>query len=164
MSETVKYSIVPIDDKMRTAVQALIDDTWAGPMIAVNGGLWDTRTMPGFAALDLRGILIGYLCYEIHDGECEIMVLESLRENAGVGTALVEQAKETAKDASIKKVVVMTTNDNISAIRFYQKRGFTLRTLRPNMLVASRKLKPGIPLTGNDGIPLRDEIEFELEL
>ncbi|MBN1776736.1 MAG: GNAT family N-acetyltransferase [Clostridiales bacterium] len=164
MNKAGTFHIVPIGEKLRTAVQALIDDSWAGPYIAVNGRLWDTRTMPGFAALDLRGIIIGYLCYKIHDGECEIMVLESLRENAGVGTALVERTKETARDAGMKKIAVMTTNDNIGAIRFYQKRGFVLRVLRPNMLETSRKIKPGIPLIGNDGIPLRDEIEFELEL
>ena len=76
---------------------------------------------------------------------------------------MIERLKAKAKNAGKQKVVVMTTNDNTVAIRFYQKRGFSLRTLRANMLEISRKLKPGIPLVGNAGIPLRDELEFELE-
>jgi len=164
MKKAFIFTIVPIDESLRSTVQALIDDSWAGPYIAVNGRLWDTRAMPGFAALDLRGIIAGYLCYAVHDSECEIMVLESLRENAGIGTGLVNEAITAAKDAGLKKIAVITTNDNIRAIRFYQKRGFTLRALRANMLDTSRKLKPGIPLTGKDGIPLRDELELELEL
>jgi ribosomal protein S18 acetylase RimI-like enzyme len=95
---------------------------------------------------------------------CEIMVLESLHEGIGVGTRLIGRVKGIAKAHGIKKVVVMTTNDNIRAIRFYQKRGFTLRELRPNMLETSRKIKPAIPLMGNEGIPIRDEIEFEIEI
>lgn len=57
-----------------------------------------------------------------------------------------------------------SSNDNLNALRFYQKYGFTLVALYPNALAQSRKLKPQIPLIGNDGIPLRDEIELELDL
>jgi ribosomal protein S18 acetylase RimI-like enzyme len=145
-------------------VQALIDASWAGPSLAVGGKLWDTRTMPGFAALDARDNVTGYLLYVFHADECEIMALESLREREGVGTRLIEMVVSAAREHGMKKVAVTTTNDNLPAIRFYQKRGFTLRALRLNMLETSRKLKPGIPLMGVDGIPIRDEIELELSL
>lgn len=164
MNAPNNFHIVPIDESLRRTVQPLIDDAWADPNIVINGKLWDTRAMPGFAALDAGGAVIGYLLYAFHDGLCEIMVLESLRRNAGIGTRLIEQTKELAKKHDIRKIVVVTTNDNISAIRFYQRRGFILRALRVNMLEISRKLKPEIPLAGGEGIPLRDEIEFEIEL
>ncbi|HPF86887.1 MAG TPA: GNAT family N-acetyltransferase [Candidatus Limiplasma sp.] len=157
-------TITPINEALRAKIQPLIDEAWAGPMIAVNGRLWDTRTLPGFAVLDKNGVIAGYLLFAFHDGECEIMVLESLRENSGIGTALTNAAKEIAKENGLHKLIVMTTNDNLHAIRFYQKRGFTLRALRPNMLETSRRLKSGIPLMSEDGIPLRDEIEFEMEI
>jgi len=56
------------------------------------------------------------------------------------------------------------TNDNTHALRFYQKQGFHLHALRVNALAESRKLKPEIPEVGNDGIPLRDEIELSMWL
>jgi hypothetical protein len=59
---------------------------------------------------------------------------------------------------------LITTNDNVAALRFYQKRGFTLAALHKNALEQSRRLKPQIPLLGLDGIPLRDEIELEIFL
>ena len=59
---------------------------------------------------------------------------------------------------------MITTNDNLNALRFYQKRGFVLAALYPNALVQSRKLKPEIPETGIGGLPLRDEIELEMKL
>lgn len=156
--------IVPIHPALRSRIQPLIDEAWAGPMLAINGKLWNTRTLPGIAALDASDTLLGYLLYAIHDGVCEIMLLESLRENLGVGTRLIERVKVIAKEQQIQKVIVITTNDNIRAIRFYQRRGFTLRALRPNALEHSRQLKPGIPLMSEDGIPLRDEIEFEINV
>ena len=164
MSASDTITIVPIQEPLRKRLQPLIDDAWAGPMLAINGKLWDTRALPGIAAIGEGGEALGYLLYAFHDNECEIIVLESLRGNAGIGTRLIERVKAIAKERGIQKIVVMTTNDNIHAIRFYQKRGFTLRALRANMLETSRKLKPGIPLIGEDGIPLRDEIEFEMEL
>jgi len=58
----------------------------------------------------------------------------------------------------------MTTNDNTAALRFYQKWGFLLVAVHRNAVEQARKLKPEIPLTGIDGIPLRDEIELEVLL
>ncbi|UCC16424.1 MAG: hypothetical protein JSU58_08645, partial [Dehalococcoidales bacterium] len=58
----------------------------------------------------------------------------------------------------------ITTNDNTHAIRFYQRYGFKIATIYPNSMEEARKIKPEIPFTGNDGIPLRDEIEFEIHL
>ncbi len=52
----------------------------------------------------------------------------------------------------------------MNALRFYQKRGFVLVAIHRDALDISRKLKPEIPLIGNDGIPLRDEIELEMIL
>ncbi len=59
---------------------------------------------------------------------------------------------------------LITTNDNTPALRFYQRRGFRLVALRPGAIDAARRLKPGIPAVGLDGIPLRDEIELEQAL
>lgn len=164
MSHECEYRIVPIEERLRPAVQALVDASWAGPLLAVNGRLLDTRDMPGFAAVTDDCTMIGYLLYVFHSDTCEIMALESLREHEGFGTRLIEQIKMAATESGMKKVAVTTTNDNLHALRFYQKRGFVLHELRPNMLETSRKLKPGIPLLGIGGIQIRDEIELELTL
>jgi hypothetical protein len=56
----------------------------------------------------------------------------------------------------------VTTNDNVDALRFYQRRGFRLRAVRPGAVDdARRTLKPEIPAVGEQGIPIRDEIELE---
>lgn len=58
----------------------------------------------------------------------------------------------------------MTTNDNTEALRFYQKRGFAITTIRINEIEKQRKIKPSMPILGNDGIPIRDEIELKFLL
>ena len=58
----------------------------------------------------------------------------------------------------------MTTNDNLKAIGFYQKRGFDMTRLHYKSVEKSRKIKPEIPLIGDYGIPLRHELEFEYVL
>ena len=69
-----------------------------------------------------------------------------------------------AEDKGCEKIVLVTTNDNINALRFYQKRGFDMGRIYRNALDKSRSLKPEIPLVGENDIPLKHEIEFELLL
>ncbi len=77
---------------------------------------------------------------------------------------LIEAVKQAAVSAGCRRLWLITTNDNLHALRFYQKRGFRLVAVYPNALEESRRLKPEIPLVGLDGIPLRDELELELAL
>jgi GNAT superfamily N-acetyltransferase len=156
-------TITPIDEQLRERVLPVVEKTWGTPIV-VNGRVYDCTKLPGIAALDNYGGLTGYLLYEFHGGVCEIMVLESVRQNVGSGTALITAVKAIARDADVSKVVVMTSNDNIHAIRFYQRRGFTLLELHRNAMDVSRKLKPQIPLIGENDIPIRDEIEFEIDV
>jgi hypothetical protein len=88
----------------------------------------------------------------------------SLVERRGIGAALIEAVKGAAVGAGCERLWLITTNDNTHALRFYQKRGFALVALRANAVAASRQLKPEIPHLGNDGIPIRDEIELEVAL
>jgi ribosomal protein S18 acetylase RimI-like enzyme len=96
--------------------------------------------------------------------ECEIISLDSLVQGTGIGSALTDAVQQRAKAAGCQRLWLITTNDNLNALGFYQKRGFHLAALHRNALDVSRRLKPQIPLIGLDGIPLRDEIELEILL
>ena len=131
--------------------------------IVSRGVLYNPLDYPGYVAV-VNGQWSALVTYRIAGDECEILTLHSQIENAGLASALVEQVKETAKDTGCKRLWLITTNDNIHAIRWYQRRGFTIAAVHINALAESRKLKPEIPLTGFNDIPLRDEIEFEMNL
>jgi hypothetical protein len=59
---------------------------------------------------------------------------------------------------------LITTNDNIDAIRFYQRRGMRLVAVHRDAVDDARRAKPSIPMIGEYGIPIHDELEFELQL
>ena len=150
-------------DETRPFVDAQIAKSWAGPFVVSRGVLHDTRCQPGFVARAGEDVL-GYILYEIAGGDCEITVVESLREGCGVGRALIDAVIEQAKRAGCGRVWLVTTNDNTYAIRFYQRIGFSLHAVHINAMEQARKLKPQIPLTGNDGIAIAHEFEFELRV
>jgi ribosomal protein S18 acetylase RimI-like enzyme len=72
--------------------------------------------------------------------------------------------REVATAAGCRRLWLITTNDNLDALRFYQRRGFELVAVHRDFREVARRLKPSIPLEGNFGIPIRDEIELELRL
>ena len=156
-------NIIPISETNREKVDNHIAENWAGPYIATNGVLHDTRNHSGFVA-ESNGEIIGYILYNITESNCEITVLESLREKQGVGSVLIKAIIQEAKKAKCNRVWLITTNDNTPAIRFYQRRGFSLQAVHINAVEKSRKLKPQIPLLGLDDIPIAHEFEFEMLL
>jgi len=119
-----------------------------------------TLELDGFVAIQ-ESRLLGFALYQIEGNQCEIIVLQSLAENQGIGTALIHAVLETAKQHGCARVWLVTTNDNIHALRYYQKRGFVLAAIHTRAMDVSRSIEVRIPLIGHDGIPLRDEIEFE---
>jgi GNAT superfamily N-acetyltransferase len=109
--------------------------------------------------------LVGAATYVIGGTECELLTLHARRQFTGTGSALLTGVRDIARSAGCRRLWVVTTNDNVDALRFYQRRGFRLARLRPGAVDESRAtLKAEIPTSGSYGIPLRDELELELEL
>jgi GNAT superfamily N-acetyltransferase len=107
------------------------------------------------------GRLAGVLTYIVDGSRYEILTLHTAEPWRGTGTALVEALEHVAAERGCTFLVVITTNDNVDALRFYQRRGFSLIALHRGAVEDSRaRLKPEIPMEGNYGIPLRDEIEL----
>jgi ribosomal protein S18 acetylase RimI-like enzyme len=140
-----------------------IADRWGANIVIAHGTIYHPHTLPGFVAVD-QDERVGLVTYRIEEGRCEIVTLDSTRPRRGIGTALIEAVKESARRAGCKRLWLITTNDNLNALRFYQKRGFALVAVHRHAVDEARRIKPDIPTIGNDGIPLRDEIELEMML
>lgn len=157
------FEIREIAAEDRTLVSRFLLEQWNATEMILRGERVDLMDAPGFIAWE-DGVMIGLVTIRISKGECEILSLDSLRENQGAGTALIEKTVGAARAAGCQKVKLITTNDNIRALRFYQKRGFDMVCIHHNAMDVSRKMKPAIPLIGLDGIPIKHEIEFEMDL
>jgi GNAT superfamily N-acetyltransferase len=103
---------------------------------------------------------LGLATYRLGGEEAELMTLDAVCPGQGVGTHLIEALAEQLRGQGISSLWVMTTNDNLTALRFYQRRGFELRRVRPGAISDARLLKPTIPEIGDHGIPIRDEIDL----
>jgi GNAT superfamily N-acetyltransferase len=148
----------------RPTLAAFVRDRWGSERMAVRGRLVHPAELEGFVA-EARGALVGFAAYELRGDVTELMLLDVVGMGAGVGTALVQAVVDAAREAGSRCLVVVTTNDNVDALRFYQRRGFRLSALRPGAVdEARRTLKPEIPGIGDSGIPIRDELELVMDL
>ena len=127
------------------------------------GNTYYPEQLEGFV-IEEEAQWVGLITFFIKDSECEVTSLDSLRERQGIGSKLIETAIGEARKKNCKRLFLITTNDNMNALRFYQKCGFELVALYRGAVNETRKVKPSIPLTGFDDIPLRDEIELEIIL
>ena len=138
-------------------------ENWGAEIVVAHGTVFRPADLPGFYA-EAAGEKLGLLTYHIDGESCEIVSIEAWQEGLGIGTVLIEAARHAAIQAGCHRLWLITTNDNTNALRFYQKRGFSIAAIHINALEYSRKLKPEIPELGNDGIPIRDEIELEMKI
>lgn len=160
-SEVISTEYIMINRQNREKVNSFILEHWFSTDMIIRGAIIDMTKVEGIIVLKNSDI-IGLLTYTICGNVCEITSFNSLIEGKGVGTFLINKVIGIAKERGCHKIIVVTTNDNIDAIRFYQRRGFDMARLYHNSLDVSRKIKPAIPLVSNNGISLKHEIEFEI--
>jgi ribosomal protein S18 acetylase RimI-like enzyme len=157
------FAIRPIDETDQPQVRNFLIGHWGADTVVVLSGICRPYLLPGFIAIQ-GDTWVGLVTYQIKDDSCEIVTIDSELEGIGIGSALIEAVEQVARTAGCRRLWLTTTNDNLHALGFYQRRGFTLAALHRDMVKESRKLKPQIPEIGNDGIPIRDAIELEMNL
>jgi GNAT superfamily N-acetyltransferase len=140
-----------------------VEAHWGSNIVVAKGRVLRPAELDGIATFKGKNP-VGLLTYRIEGPNCEIVTIDSTTEGEGIGSALINAVKKTAKAKGCNRLWLITTNNNLNALRFYQRRGFRLIALYPNAIEASRKLKPQISMNAANGIPIRDELELELDL
>ena len=141
-------------------LEEMMNRDWGGLPLIIRGKKYYPPSLEGIIAENENGIA-GFLFYEVRDQDCEIIVFEIFDKFKGTGTRILDKLKEIAINKKCRRLYLMTTNDNLDALRFYQKRGFHICGIHLDSVKFSRKLKPTIEMTGDHGIPVRDEIDLE---
>jgi GNAT superfamily N-acetyltransferase len=152
-------AVRPVQESDRPTVEWLTTQLWGAAEVAVHDGVFYPATLPGFIA-ERGGRIAGLVTFQLRPGLLEIVTINALDLYQGIGTLLIEAVRAEAKRQGCHQITLTTTNDNIGALRFYQRRGFRLAAIRPGAVDRSRRRKPEIPRTGDFGIPLRDEIDL----
>ena len=131
----------------------------AGHLQARRGELIDVLAGEGVVA-ERDDVAVGVVLWRTDvDATTELTYLWAFESGEGIGSMLVREMLRAVP----LPIWLVTTNDNVDALRFYQRLGFRLRALRPGAVDdARRDLKPSIPVE-HDGIAIRDELELVLD-
>jgi GNAT superfamily N-acetyltransferase len=158
-----KISIRPAGPGDRPALQTFLAE-FGSERVARLGQLEDPLDHPAIVA-ESDGALAGVLTYIVAGPDCEVLTVHTRKQWIGVGTALLHAAENIASEHGCSRLWLITTNDNVDALRFYQRRGFVIAGIHAGAVNDARaRLKPEIPAIGDYGIPIRDEIELEKSL
>ena len=136
---------------------------WGSSTIVGRGRARDASQLPAIVCTEGEELL-GLATFEIAGGVCELVTIEAFRRREGIGTALLGAVLEQARGRGCNRLLVVTTNDNLVAQRFYERHGLTLVAIHRGAVDEARALKPEIALVSEDGTPIHDELEMELRL
>lgn len=140
-------------------VQERTELLFSGTFLVSRDTVHDPTSLPGYIAVE-GDERIGLITYHQDGDTCEVVSIDALCQYIGVGTALLEALEAAAREQGCQTIWTITTNDNLDALRFFQRRGFVISAFRIGGMEKIRQLKPGIPQTGGYDIPIRDEIEL----
>lgn len=154
--------IVPLGPEHEPEAEALLDAEVTGRFQHRRGEVVDVLSLPGFVAVEADEVA-GVVTFAPRGAEAEVSVLAVARAHRarGVGAGLLEAALDDLRRRRVGRVWLVTTNDNLTALALYQRRGFRLVELRAGAVDRSRERKPEIPLVAANGIPLHDELVLE---
>ncbi|TCC58003.1 GNAT family N-acetyltransferase [Kribbella pittospori] len=158
-----QLSVREATDDDHEAIVDLLTAAWGGSVVVAHGTVYDAATLSALVA-EQDGRIVGLLTYTLADGDLEVVTIDAPARHLGVGSALLTAAIGVARDARARRLWLITTNDNLDGLRFYQRRGLRIVGVTPDAMDAARAVKPWIPATGDYGIPLRDELTLELRL
>jgi len=155
------FDIRPIDTTHQSTISNLLREQWGDPKVVSRGKVLDASNLPGFAAIEGDRI-VGLITLHIDGSACEVVTLDAVVRGKGLGRTLIEYAKKFARKHSSTRLWLITSNDNVAALAFYQKVGFRIVAVHRDAISQARALKPQIPLVGENGIAIQDEIELEM--
>jgi GNAT superfamily N-acetyltransferase len=159
------FTIRPTGPADEAWVAAWMREHWGDEVMALRGELLRPAECPGFVAQS-GDEMVGLATYFFVDATtCELLSLDSLRSGQGIGGALIDAVADVARAAGRTRLRLITTNDNLHALGFYQRRGFRIVGVNPGAVDQARAtIKPAIPQVAENGIPISDEIELAIEL
>ena len=164
MHPTAGWQIRQSFERDRAALDDFHERTWGGSIVVAHDEAFDLRTLPAFVAFGDDGALAGALSWRVADDALEVVSIAAATPGDGIGTALLRAVVAEATASGVRRIWLVTSNDNLRALRFYQRRGLRIVGVDPGAVDRARRMKPSIPTIGADGIPVHDEIRLELVL
>src|SRR5258708_62108 len=130
-------------------IEALLNERWGGGgKVIVHGEVFDARCLPGLIAGERVGLATFQIRRVKHMAVAELVTLDAITAGQGVGTALIEALLSRLRAEGVEILRVTTTNDNLNALRFYQRRGFRIKEWGPWTADECRLLNTSLLIDG----------------
>ncbi len=151
-------------DAWADQAKAFFKDHWQTETMIVSSGEYHLADLNGIVALTESDQVVGLVTYTVHGNAMEVVSLNSTKPHQGIGSKLLEAAEARAQATKLTKMVVTTTNDNLDAMRFYQKHGYRFAKVIRGSVDTARTIKPSVPMIGNYELPIHDELLMNKDL
>jgi len=140
---------------------ALFRHDFGRAAIVAFGEVMTLENHPAIVA-EMKGELAGALAYRLQPGAFQIIALatDPMWQRSGVASHLVGEAELLTRRHGLSRLVFATTNDNLPALYFYQRRGWTITEVAAGAMIT----RSPAAHVGFAGIPVRDEIRLEKRL
>lgn len=136
---------------------------WGIPIVSTRRS-FEPQDVQGLVWRDEWGEVQGLITWHIEGDEAEFVTVDAYQQGRHIGGRLLDGAEAELRKRGVRRARIVTTNDNLRAVAFYVRRGYRLMRIELDGVERVRKVKPGVPLIGNENIPLRDMYELEKEL
>src|SRR5215470_15954053 len=143
-------------------VESILRRCWGGSDIVVRGCVYKAADLPALIAGNREGLCT--FAIESDGMSAELVTINALVPAKGIGTALIGALISRLAANGVRSLRVTTTNDNVNALGFYQRRGFRIIAVLPGAVDQARKIKPSIPLIGYRGIEVHDALVLALTI
>ena len=157
-------SVRPAVEADRSWIVQLLVERWGSTRVVSRGRLHAPDLLPALVATGTQGERLGLVTYRLEGDQLEVVTLDASVPQCGIGSALLESAVSLARSEGCRRLWLVTSNDNLDAVRFYQRRGLRLVAVHPGAIARARQTKPQGPGVGHFGIEVHDEVELAIEL
>lgn len=165
MNPNAEIHVFPLcDEDDHQWLNRLWQAEWGGDTMVSRGHVYQLIDLQAIVA-KANGELVGATTYRFDDaGGCELMSINARSQGGGVGTKLLAAVEGEARKAGCRRIWLITSNDNLGAMQFYRRHRYRITAVYPGAIDEARRIKSAIPIVGEHGIEIHDEIEFAKEL
>lgn len=150
----------PVDQEY---IRKYWESTWGLPVVSTRRS-YNPEDVQGLVYRDEWGEAQGLITWHIEGDSAELVTVDAYQQGRHIGGRLLTAAEAELLKRGGRHLMIVTTNDNLRAIGFYVRHGYRITKLDLDGVERVRKLKPDVPRTGHDGLPLRDMLELSKDL
>jgi ribosomal protein S18 acetylase RimI-like enzyme len=154
-------TIRPATSADQARIATLSNYFWGENEVESFGRSYQVDELPAYVTCD-EDEIVGVASYALEGDETNLVALNVLPQWQGRGAArdLMAAVIKTMQAEGVKRIILSTTNDDLPALGLYQRLGFTITNVDVGKMIEHH----GGEELGFAGIPVRDEIQMELNL